>query len=63
MTKAAHVWRSQNYNFAAIMEIWDKLFSSYSAHYKPGSYVTNVEQLLAFKERCPFKMYIPNKPA
>lgn len=31
--------------------------------YKPGSYVTIDEQLVGFRGKCPFRMYIPNKPS
>jgi len=32
------------------------------ANYSPGQYITLDEMLLAFRGRCSFKMYIPNKP-
>ncbi|CAG4952254.1 unnamed protein product [Colias eurytheme] len=32
-------------------------------NYIPGSHVTVDEQLLGFRGRCPFRMYIPNKPS
>lgn len=49
--------------FAPIREIWEELIFSCKTLYKAGSYVTIDEQLLAFRGRCPFRMYIPNKPA
>ncbi|GFQ86803.1 DDE_Tnp_1_7 domain-containing protein [Trichonephila clavata] len=44
-------------------EIWDDFIKNCVDSYKPGSYVTIDEQLLAFRGRCPFRMCIPNKPA
>lgn len=47
---------------APIREIWDEFVESCRSNYVPGSYVTIDEQLLGFRGRCPFKMYIPSKP-
>ncbi|XP_066946112.1 piggyBac transposable element-derived protein 4-like [Macrobrachium rosenbergii] len=49
--------------FAAVREIWDKLISNCTAHYSPGEHITINEQLLGFSGRCPFRIYIVNKPA
>lgn len=49
--------------FAPIRELWTSVISNCYNLYKPGSYITIDEQLLAFRGRCPFKMYIPNKPS
>ncbi|CAH2108113.1 unnamed protein product [Euphydryas editha] len=48
--------------FAPIREIWEKLIAVCRDSYEPGSYVTVDEQLLGFRGRCPFRMYIPSKP-
>lgn len=48
--------------FAPIREIWEMLIAVCRDNYKPGSYVTVDEQLLGFRGRCPFRMYIPSKP-
>lgn len=55
--------RKQSDAFAAVREIWDELIEHCKDLYKPGSYVTIDEQLLGFRGRCPFRMYIPNKPS
>lgn len=55
--------RKEKDKFAPIREFWDEFIKSCMDSYKPGSYVTIDEQLLAFRGRCPFRMYIPNKPA
>nr|CAI5861789.1 unnamed protein product [Callosobruchus analis] len=49
--------------FAPISEIWDEFIEACRKSYKPGSYVTIDEQLVGFRGRCPFRMYIPNKPS
>lgn len=61
--KATRPQRRESDKFAPIREIWDVLISSCIENYEPGPYLTVDEQLLAFRGRCPFKMYIPNKPA
>lgn len=48
--------------FAPISETWDILMKNCQKWYKPGLYLTIDEQLVGFRGRCPFKMYIPSKP-
>lgn len=55
--------RSQNDLFTPIRIIWDMLITQCRNNYTPGTNVTIDEQLLAFRGRCKFRMYIPNKPA
>lgn len=55
--------RCRQDRFAPIREVWDMFVASCREKYKPGSYITIDEQLLAFRGRCKFRMYIPNKPA
>lgn len=47
---------------APISEIWDIFRMNCKKSYNPGSYVTIDEQLIGFRGRCPFRMYIPSKP-
>lgn len=54
--------RRSNDRFAHIREIWDQFIAKCREVYKPGSFLTIDEQLVGFRGRCPFKMYIPNKP-
>lgn len=49
-------------NFTHIRELWEKLIDNFQKWYTPGSYITVDEQLVGFRGRCPFRMYIPNKP-
>lgn len=55
--------RKINDPFTHIREIWEIFIDTCRNSYTPTSYVTIDEQLLAFRGRCPFRMYIPNKPA
>ncbi|GBP02746.1 PiggyBac transposable element-derived protein 4 [Eumeta japonica] len=49
--------------FAPIRKVWDMFVQKCRENYSPGPYLTVDEQLLAFRGKCSFKMYIPNKPA
>lgn len=48
---------------AAFSNIFDTFFQNCKQAYSPGAYVTVDEMLVAFKGRCKFRMYMPNKPA
>ncbi|XP_062322103.1 piggyBac transposable element-derived protein 4-like [Osmerus eperlanus] len=48
---------------AAIREVWDMWVEGLPRLYDPGREVTVDEQLVAFRGRCPFKQYMPSKPA
>lgn len=48
--------------FAPISKIWELFLENCRVNYKPGSYLTIDEQLVAFRGRCGFRMYIPSKP-
>lgn len=55
--------RQVNDPFTHIREIWDIFIEICRTSFTPSSYLTIDEQLLGFRGRCPFRMYIPNKPA
>ena len=55
--------RMQTDKFAHIRDLWDCVMTNCKNNYKAGQTVTVDEQLLAFRGRCAFRMYIPNKPA
>lgn len=55
--------RQESDKFAAIRKIWDIFIGNCGTMYMPSENLTVDEQLLAFRGRCPFRMYIPNKPA
>ncbi|GBP76074.1 PiggyBac transposable element-derived protein 4 [Eumeta japonica] len=48
--------------FAPIREWWEVFIQICRDSYKAGSYLTIDDQLLGFRGRCPFRMYIPSKP-
>lgn len=49
--------------FAPARKVWDLFINQCVNNYTPGAHVTIDEQLLGFRGRCPFRMYIPNKPS
>ena len=48
--------------FAAIRDLWSNFMTNCEKNYTPAEYCTIDEQLLAFRGRCSFKMYVPSKP-
>ena len=48
---------------AAIRDVWQMLLSNLQKMVVPGTDITVDEQLVPFRGRCPFRQYIPNKPA
>ncbi|XP_029697657.1 piggyBac transposable element-derived protein 4-like [Takifugu rubripes] len=48
---------------AAIRDVWDKWVERLPYLYNPGPDVTVDEQLVPFRGRCPFRQYMPSKPA
>lgn len=55
--------RRSNDKFAAIRELWDKWVEILPNLFNPEAYVTVDEQLIAFRGKCPFRQYMPSKPA
>lgn len=60
--KSTREERKAQDKFAPIREIWDLFIQNCNKNYTPSEHVTIDEQLLGFRGRCPFKMYLPNKP-
>ncbi|XP_069685978.1 piggyBac transposable element-derived protein 4-like [Periplaneta americana] len=48
---------------AAVREVFELFVQNSQRCYIPSEYVTTDEQLVAFRGRCPMKVYIPTKPA
>lgn len=49
--------------FAPITPIWDLLLNIWQCHIHQLLICQSIEQLLSFRGRCSFRIYIPNKPA
>ncbi|CAK1589287.1 unnamed protein product [Parnassius mnemosyne] len=49
--------------FTPVRKIWDMFINQCTINYNPGAQLTIDEQLLGFRGRCPFRIYIPNKPS
>lgn len=47
--------------FALLSEIWHILIDKCKNNYQPSSYLTIEGQLVGFRRKCPFPMYIPSK--
>ncbi len=50
-------------NFAPIRELWNRFIKNCTSSYSPHTNLTIDEQLLNFRGNCPFKVYMPSKPA
>ncbi|XP_025203850.1 piggyBac transposable element-derived protein 4-like [Melanaphis sacchari] len=55
--------RKQFDKLAPIRDIFKLMVDNFQKYYYPSEYVTIDEQLLAFRGKCPFRQYIPSKPA
>lgn len=60
--KATRDVRKQTDKLAPIRHIWQIFLENCRTLYKPGTYLAIDEQLVGFRGRCPFRMYIPSKP-
>lgn len=54
--------RRQRDKLAPIRTVCDKVAANFRAGYKAGPNYCVDEQLVSFRGRCPFKVYIPSKP-
>ncbi|KAL7399436.1 hypothetical protein ABVT39_024263 [Epinephelus coioides] len=55
-------WRAAD-KLAVIREAWEAWAARLPLMYNPGPEVTVDEQLVPFRGRCPFRQYMPSKPA
>ena len=55
--------RRERDKLAAIRDVWDKWVEILPLLYNPSAHVTVDERLVPFRGRCPFRQYMPNKPA
>lgn len=54
--------RNPNDKFSPIRDIWDIFIRNCKDNYEPSNFCTVDEQLLGFRGRCSFRMYIKSKP-
>lgn len=55
--------RQEHDRLAAVRQITNSMLKNCKKYYSPSENLTIDEQLVAFKGRCGFIMYMPNKPA
>lgn len=56
-------YRREKDKFAAIRDLWDIWVEILPKLFNPSAYVTVDEQLVSFRGNCPFRQYMPKKPA
>lgn len=54
--------RSDADRLSPVREIWDHFIKNCNFYYQPSNEITVDEQLLSFRGRCKFRMYIKSKP-
>lgn len=54
--------RSESDRLFPIRELWDQFIRNCEFYYEPSNDTTVDEQLLSFRGRCSFRMYIKSKP-
>lgn len=54
--------RQKTDKFAPFRYVFERFVANCGKHYNPGQKLTIDEQLLAFRGKCPFRMYMPKKP-
>ncbi|XP_068229444.1 piggyBac transposable element-derived protein 4-like [Palaemon carinicauda] len=60
---ATRAERVKKDRLAPIRKVFDHVVANCRSNYSPGPHLTVDEKFVPFLGRCPFKMYIPNKPA
>lgn len=55
--------RQATHKFALVRDVWDMFMACCEDNYAPHENLTIDDQLLPFRGKCPFRMYIPTKPA
>ncbi|XP_055918701.1 uncharacterized protein LOC129950807 [Eupeodes corollae] len=58
----SRTFRLQSDKLAAFRHVWNLFQSNLISCYQPSKELTIDEQLVGTRGRCPFKMYMPNKP-
>jgi hypothetical protein len=60
--KSTRADRQSRDKFAPLREIFNDIVMKFRSAYNPSEYLTVDEQLVTFRGRCSFKMFIPSKP-
>lgn len=60
--KATRNQRRQVDKLAAFREVWELFVRNFQLNYVPSAYTTIDEQVVPFRGRAPFKVYMKNKP-
>jgi hypothetical protein len=60
--KSTRAQRQATDKFAPLREVFSDVVTKIRSAYIPSAYVTVDEQLVTFRGRCSFKMFIPSKP-
>lgn len=60
--KSTRAERRENDKLAAIRKVWDLFVTNCQKSFEPYDHVTIDEQLVCFRGKCPFRMYIKSKP-
>jgi flagellar biosynthesis GTPase FlhF len=55
--------RKKEDNFAGIRKVWSIFIKNCTSNYSPAHNMTIDEQLMNFRGNCPFRRYMPKKPA
>ena len=61
--KATREQRRLQDKLAAFKDVWEMFNAKLCSLFIPGADITVDEQLVAFRGKCPFRQYIPSKPA
>lgn len=62
-SQATRAGRRERDKLAEIRDVWEKWVEILPLLYNHGPHVTVDERLVPFRGRCPFRQYMPNKPA
>nr|CAI5831227.1 unnamed protein product [Callosobruchus analis] len=60
--KSTRDTRKKQDKLAAIREVWDEFIKNCTNSYTPYEYCTVDEQLMGFRGKCPFRIYMSSKP-
>lgn len=62
LTTCSRLIRQNSDRFAAIRQFWECFNKRLLQHFTPSQYLCIDEQLITFRGRCPFRIYMKSKP-